>query len=355
MAMSQQKEILFIGTYTQSGSYGIYVAAFDANTGKISLLDSAAASNPSYLVQSPDGKKLYAIDELAGGKGGDVSAFQYDENNYKLEFLNKQPSGGDHPCFVDIHPQGKWVAAANYSGGSLGILPVTNEGSLAPVAQFFQYTGQGPNPKRQEKPHVHQSLFSPNGKYLWVTDLGLDEIKRYDFNPKKKLPVQENGALVLGTKPGAGPRHIALYPKKNLVYVLAEMEGAVSVFKTEQSTAVLLQNIECDTVSKQPGSAAIFLSPDKKFLYVSNRADANSLTIFKIDKTSGLLEKVGGQSTLGKEPRNFVIHPSGKWLLAANQQTNDIVVFKRDIQTGLLTPVNQKLPIRSPVCLIFAK
>jgi 6-phosphogluconolactonase len=355
MAMSQQKEILFIGTYTETGSYGIYVAAFDINTGKISLLDSVAASNPSYLVQSPDGKKLYAIDELAGGKGGDVSAFQYDEKKHKLEFINKQSTGGDHPCFVDIHPRGKWVAAANYSGGSLSILPVMKEGDLAPVNQFFQYTGQGLNPKRQEKPHVHQSLFSPDGKYLWVTDLGLDEIKRYKFNPKKPQPVQESKVLVLGTKPGAGPRHIALYPEKNLVYVLTEMEGAISVFKTEKSNAVLLQNVACDTVSKQPGSAAIFLSPDKKFLYVSNRADANSLTIFKIDKTSGLLDRVGGHSTLGAGPRNFVLHPSGKWLLAANQRSNDIVVFQRDMQTGLLTPVSQKLSLPTPVCLIFAR
>ncbi len=353
--VAQKTEILFIGTYTETGSFGIYVAGFDANTGRLSLLDSAACNNPSYLVQSPDGRYLYAIDELRGPEGGEISSFGFDPLTNKLTFINKQTTGGDHPCFVDIHPKGNWLAVANYTGGSASFLPVDKKGNLAPQAQFIQYAGKGADPKRQEKPHVHQTLFSADGKYVWITDLGLDAVKRYAFKTKKTQPVQEASVLTLGTNPGAGPRHIALHPTKGLVYILTEMEGAISVFSLEKDKASLLQNIKCDTASKQPGSAALFFSPDAKYLYASNRADANTISIFKVDAETGLLRFAGWQSSGGSGPRNFVLHPSGNWLLAANQRSNNVVIFSRNSETGLLSPISDELRLPAPVCLLFAK
>lgn len=355
MVSAQKKDILFIGTYTETGSFGIYVAGFDPNTGSLSLIDSAACDNPSYLVQSPDGRFLYAIGELNGPEGGEVSSFSIDPLTHKLRFINKQKTGGDHPCFVDVHPKGKWLAVANYSGGSASFFRVDKAGNVGPQSQLMQYSGKGADPKRQEKPHVHQTLFSSDGKYMWITDLGLDAVTRYNFNSGKSQPVQETTPLTLGTNPGAGPRHIALHPTKPLVYVLTEMEGAISVFSHAKSEATLLQNIKCDTASKQPGSAALFFSPDGKYLYASNRANANSISIFKVDAQSGLLQFAGWQPSGGFGPRNFVLHPSGKWLLAANQRSNNVVIFSRNQESGMLNPISEELKLPAPVCLLFAK
>lgn len=353
-ARAQAENTLLIGTYTQSGSKGIYVARFNEVSGKLTIADSVEGNNPSYLCLSPDGKRVYAIDEIAGNNGGDVSSYTFNKETAALKLINKQSSGGDHPCFIDMHRRGKWVAAANYSGGCVSFLPVANSGGLNLAAQTIQYSGSGPNKQRQEKPHVHQSLFSHGGKYVWVTDLGLDQVTRYRFYSSKKQPVKEQEGLTIKLKPGAGPRHIAVHLKQSNVYVLEELSGAVSVIHYSKHGAEIKQTIQADSVSVKPGSADIHLSPDGKFLYASNRANANTITIFKVDGTSGLLEKIGIQSTLGQGPRNFVIHPSGLWLLVANQQTNNVVVFKRDIQSGMLSSVNQSLPLPTPVCLVFA-
>jgi 6-phosphogluconolactonase len=352
-----QSETLVIGTYTNSGSHGIYAANFDTLTGKITLLDSVSASNPSYLCLAPNGRNLYAVSETAANKPGSVLSFDFNAETGRMKLLNAQSSGGDHPCYIGINEFGNYVVVANYSGGSLSILPVDKMGTLKPAAQVIQRYGSGPNKQRQEKSHVHQALFSPGQKFVVINDLGTDEVVAYPMNTKKKKRLLLDTAKVKKIKlsPGTGPRHLAFHPTKPIFYVMGEMTGRVSVHTFGKKRIAWLQTIESDTISNNPGSADIHVSPDGKYLYATNRADANNISIFSINESDGKLKLIGLEPTKGKVPRNFVIHPSGNWLLVANQASNNIVVFKRDQQTGLLTDTNTQLRLPSPVCLVFGK
>jgi 6-phosphogluconolactonase len=331
------------------------VARFNEQTGQLTMVDSAKADNPSYLCIAPSGKKIYALSENAGTNPGSVSAFNFDQASGRLSFINSQVTGGDHPCFVSIDAKGKFLAVANYSGGSVTMIPVDGSGALLPYSQLVQHTGKGANPQRQEKPHVHQAVFSPKQNHLVVNDLGTDEVKAYAFNPKKAQPLDTQKVIKIRTEPGSGPRHLVFHPAKPIFYVMEELSGKVSVHAFGKHSIALLQTIDCDTISRQPGSADIHISPDGRFLYASNRADANTITIFSVNDSDGRLQRVGSQPVNGLGPRNFVIHPSGNWLLVANQRTNNIVVFARNAQTGLLTQTGAGASLPAPVCLVFAE
>jgi len=354
-SFSQTEATLLIGTYTNSGSHGIYVARFNEQTGQITIADSAKADNPSYLCIAPSGKKVYALSENAGTNPGSVSAFNFDAPSAKLSFINTQVTGGDHPCFLSIDAKGKFLAVANYSGGSVTMMPVDGSGALLPFSQLVQHYGKGTNPQRQEKPHVHQSVFSPKQNFVVVNDLGLDEVRAYAFNSKRDQPLDTQKVVKIRTAPGSGPRHLVFHPSKPIFYVMEEMSGKISVFAFNKHSIASLQTIECDTISKQPGSADIHMSPDGKFLYASNRADANTITIFSVGGSDGRLQRIGSQPVGGKGPRNFVMHPSGNWLLVANQYTSNIIVFARDAQTGMLKQTGTGTSLPTPVCLVFAK
>jgi 6-phosphogluconolactonase len=354
-ALAQQNTPLVIGTYTNSGSHGIYTAHFDTSSGKISLLDSISASNPSYLCISPNGRNVYAVSETAANKPGSVLSFDFNSATGKLKLLNAQSSGGDHPCFISIDALSRYVAVANYSGGTLALLPVDKMGTLKPAVQVIQRRGTGPNVQRQEKPHVHQAIFSPKQDHVVIADLGTDEIVGYKMNTKKPMPLDKLKPKKIKVAPGAGPRHIAFHPSQPVFYVMEEMSGKVSVHIFGKRRIAWVQVIQSDTISVQPGSADIHISPDGKFLYASNRANANNLTIFSIDAKSGKLTRIGYQSTMGITPRNFTIHPSGEWLLVANQNSNNVVVFSRDVTTGMLTPTGEQLRLPAPVCLAFGQ
>jgi len=353
-----QKYFLFIGTYTGSGSKGIYVYQFDATTGKakwISNTDSIV--NPSYLAIAPGGNYLYACTETRTVNAGGVSAFSFNRKNGILHLINKQSSGGDNPAYVAIHKTGKWVTAGNYSGGSISVFAVNKDGSLEPYSQLIQHEGSSLNKARQEKAHVHATVFSPDNNHLLVPDLGLDKVMIYDFNSKRNQPLKQAQQEYEATLPGSGPRHLDFHPNGKWAYLIQEMSGAVVAYKYKKGSLQKLQEIasHSDTATGEFGSADIHISPDGKFLYASNRGRENNIAIFKINDTTGQLSTVGYQSTIGIKPRNFCIDPSGKYLLAANQQTGDIVIFKRDMQTGLLTPTGDQIKIPEPVCLKMIK
>lgn len=354
-AFAQRETPLVIGTYTQTGSQGIYSAVFDTLTGKITLLDSVSASNPSFLCISPNGRNVYAVSETAGNKPGSVLSFDYNSNTGKLIFLNAQSSGGDHPCYISIDALSKYVAVANYSSGTLTLLPVDKLGTLKAPVQVIQRRGSGPNLQRQEKPHVHQAVFSPRQHHVVIADLGTDEITGYKFNGKKPLPLDTIKPKKIKLSPGSGPRHMAFHPARPVFYVLEELSGDVSVHVFGKRRISRLQVIKADTISNQPGSADIHVSPDGRFLYASNRGEANTITIFSINPNTGMLTRIAHQPVLGSTPRNFVIHPSGNWLLVANQRSNNIVVFKRNLQTGLLNSTGETLTLPAPVCLVFGR
>ena len=349
-----QDYYLFIGTYTSGKSEGIYVYRFNLTTGELKPVSTASGvSNPSYLAISPSRKFVYAVNENSGKLPGEVSAFDFDKKTGKLSFLNKQLSGGDDPCYVSTDKSGKWVVVGNYTGGNLSALPVNADGSLQPYAQLIQHTGKSANKNRQEKAHVHSTIFSPDYKYLMVPDLGMDKVTCYRFTPSQKTPLVPAANPFVSVPPGNGPRHVDFHPNGKYMYLVEEMSGTVAAYKYNNGKLSLIQRTSSHPkdYSGEKGSADIHVSPDGRFLYASNRGDANNIAIFSIDMASGKLHSIGYQSVLGKTPRNFMIAPNGKYLLVANQESDNIVIFKRDMQTGLLTETGTQINIPNPVCL----
>ncbi len=354
ITISAQNFYLFVGTYTSGASKGIYVYDFNSNTGDLKWVSNTDSSaNPSFLAVAADGKHLYAVNEVSRQQSGFIASYSFDKKTGKLSFINKQSSGRENPCHVSITKNGKWVVVANYTGGSLAAFPVNADGSLQPFSQHIIHTGKGVNKERQEKAHVHSVFFSPDEKFLFSPDLGTDQVSIYQFTPGKTQPLESAANPFISAEPGSGPRHLDFSPDGKYVYLIQEMSGTVSAFSYQHGEMKLLQTIATHTpdYTGQPGSADIHLSPDGKFLYASNRGQENNIAIFSVNTISGKLTPAGYQSTNGVQPRNFIIDPSGRYLLVANQKTSNIVVFKRDSKTGQLTATGKDIEVPNPVCL----
>ena len=345
-----QNYYLFAGTYTDGGSKGIYVYRFNAATGKASLLGNTdSANNPSYLAVSPAGDKVYCVNETGGNQPGGVSAYHFDRKAGTLKFINRQNSGGDHPCYIAINKKSTWVTVGNYTGGNVSALAISKDGSLMPAAQTINHSGKGPH-KQQEKPHVHGTFFSPDEQFVLVPDLGTDKIVSYKFDASRAVPMDSFDATA--SIPGSGPRHLAFHPNKKWVYAIEELTGTVAAYAYEKGKLRPMQRLSSHPASYEGmiGSADIHLSPDGRFLYASNRGHANSIAIFAVD-ARGQLQLKNVQPTMGKHPRNFTIDPSGKYLLVANRDTNEIIIFRRDAGTGLLQFTGEKISLSKPVFL----
>jgi len=352
-----QENYLLIGSYSAPNSEGIYVYKFNSLTGEAVFVSSIKASNPSFLAVSPNEKFIYAVNENADSTRftvtGYIAAFSFDKTNGKLSFINKQESGGKHPCYVAIDKTGKWIFTGNYSSGSLAVLPVKANGSLDTAIQTIQHEGHGVVDGRQDDPHVHATVLSRDNKTLYVPDLGLDKLMIYKFNNVTGKLTDAPMPFAM-TEPGTGPRHFDIHPNNKYAYLMEELTGTVSVFQIYKDGSLeSIQNISAlpRDFNGVIGSADIHVSPDGKFLYASNRGESNTIGIFKINPSTGLLTWVDAQSTLGQTPRNFNFDPTGNFLLVANQNTDDIIIFKRDKITGLLTDTGKKINVHSPVCL----
>ncbi|EHQ28493.1 lactonase family protein [Mucilaginibacter paludis] len=359
MAQTQPGKVynLLVGTYTTGKSQGIYVYHFDAVTGKISYQDKVTGvNNPSYLAISNNRKFVYSVNEVGSDRAGSISAFSFDAKSGKLTLINKQPSNGAGPCYISIDKAAKNVFVANYAGGSLSVLPVKADGSLAEPSQTIQDEGTGPDKARQEKPHVHTAVLSPDEKYVLYTDLGTDKVNIMHYNPSVTKPLTPADPAFEMVNGGYGPRHIAFNPKGTLMYLIQEMGGAINVYNYKQGTLKQIQSqtIVPDGFNGQIGAADIHISPDGKYLYSTNRGSANEIEVFAINRDSGKLNFVERTSSLGKTPRNFVIDPSGNFLLVANQNSDDVYVFKINKNTGKLTYTGNKLEVGNPSCLKFA-
>jgi 6-phosphogluconolactonase len=349
---AQQKQFMLVGTYTSGSSQGIYVYEFDSATGKTILVDSIATTNPSFLTSSATGNFVYAVNEDAGKQGGKVSSFSFNKKTGQLSLLNEQPSMGDHPCYITLDKTGKWVTVGNYTGGNLAVLPVQADGTLGKPATVLQHKGSSVNANRQKAPHVHATVFSPDNKFLLVADLGMDKITVYAFDEKTgSLTAATDPAIAIA--PGSGPRHLAFHPNSKWLYLINELSGDVIVFDYNSGTTKQIQTISTipTGVQNPSSSAEITVSADGKFLYASNRNPINDIAIFSIDQKAGTLTNIGFQSTLGRGPRHFTIDPSGRSLVVANQNSNSIVIFNRDVNTGLLTYTGQSVQIADPVCI----
>jgi 6-phosphogluconolactonase len=355
-AFSQNKKqpYLLIGTYTNGKSEGVYVYQFNTLTADNNFISVVKASNPSFLAISPNKKLVYVVNENADSTinpiGGTVSAFSFNKANGTLSFINQQPSGGKHPCYISIDKTGKWVFAGNYSSGTVSLFHVNSNGSVSTATQIIQQEGTGPNKERQEASHVHATVLSDDNKFLFVPDLGADKIVTYTFDNKKGC-IKE--LFRVASPPGNGPRHLECSPNNKFAYLMEELTGTVVCYDLKNGKLVFKQRISAlaDTFKGNIGSADIHVSPDGKFLYCSNRGESNSISIFSINQQDGKLTLIGEQPTLGVKPRNFNFDPTGNFLLVANQETNNIVIFKRDIKTGLLKDTGKRIDVPNPVCL----
>lgn len=350
---AQKKNLnLVVGTYTNScDSQGVYVYDFDTTTGEYSLKNnSEKIINPSYLTIAADNKNIYSVNE--SGEESTISAFAFEASSGKVSFLNNQKALGSDPCYI-INDKDN-VISANYSGGNISVFKKTKNG-ISEAVQVIQHEGKGIDPERQEKAHVHMVYFTPDKKYVLSNDLGLDKIFIYKYNPNSKKEVLTLKNMV-SVKAGSGPRHLIFSKDGKNVYLVTEMAGSLITFSYNNGS---LKQIDSTTILDEKASqigagAAIRISPDGQFLYASNRGEANDITIFKIGE-KGKLDFVARTSTEGKGPRDFVIDPSGNFLLVGHQYTNDIVIFKRDITTGLLTSTGKKIELCAPVCLVFTE
>lgn len=345
---------LLIGTYTEPGkSEGIYVYKFNGATGEFSYrAEAKGIKNPSFLTASKDGKHVYSVSELGDGKGT-VSAFSFNPTSGKLDFLNSASSGGDGPCYVSVDDKNKFVFVGNYSGGSLAAVPLNPDGSLGSDIQSMQHEGSSIL-ENQTKPHVHAAVLSADNKYLYVPDLGTDKVTIYNVDLTKSAPLTPAEPAYVSLKAGSGPRHFTFHPNGKFAYLIQEMTGNVEVFDYEKGKLNPKQSVALPPQGyKGPIDAAdIHISPDGKFLYGSLRGDIDELVIYAINK-KGELSYAGRQSTLGKNPRNFAIDPTGNFLLVGNGGSNEIVVFKRNRETGLLMPTGKTIKVGAPVCLKF--
>src|ERR1700722_20366158 len=357
------KYLFYVGTYTQEGSKskGIYAYRFDADTGEIAELGLAAeTTNPSFVALHPNGRFLYAVNEVGNYKGpdsGGVSAFSIDRATGKLTFLNEVASRGADPCYITVDKTGKYVLVANYTGGSLAVFPVLEDGTLGEDLSFIQHSGHGANPKRQEKAHAHSIDLSPDNRLAMVDDLGLDELLVYKFDSSQGSHTP-NSTPFVKIDAGAGPRHFALSPSGKFAYVVAEMQSTVTALSNDSDSGTLHRLQTISTLPKsftgQNDDAEIQMYPSGKFLYASNRG-SDTIAVFAIDSSKGTLTPIEYTPTQGKIPRSFAIDPTGKFLFAENQKSDNVVVFGIDAKTGHLTPTGKVLDVGSPVCVKFLK
>lgn len=342
---------LIIGTYTKTQDNGLFVYKFDTKTGKLDFESKTEGiKNPSYLAISKSGNNVYAVGE---GVKSSAYAFNFDNKNGELTLINAQETIGKGPCYVTISNDEKFIVTANYGGGSVSVLPINSDKSLGQLAQLIQHTGSSVNKNRQSAPHAHSAMFSNDGEKVYVTDLGVDKLFVYSYDSSGKKPLIWENDKVIKIQDGLGPRHFTFNKAENKLYVLNELFATITVFEKNNNDFKQLQyvNLNDANFKGENGAADIHFSNDGKFLYATNRGSVNEIVIFKVDQKNGELTKIGKQSTLGKTPRNFMIDPSDNFLLVANQNSDDIYVFKRNKKTGMLTYTNEMLKIGSPVCL----
>ncbi|MEQ9301584.1 MAG: lactonase family protein [Cyclobacteriaceae bacterium] len=340
---------IFIGTYTSpEGSKGIYQVKLDTEKGEFGQVELVAETvSPSFLALNKDKTKLYAANETV--PDGVVTAFERSEGD-TWKSTSKLPSLGDAPCHVTTNDDESIIVVANYVTGNVTAYPLNSNGDLVDQATTGQHEGVGPNAARQEAPHAHFVQFSKDQKFLYAVDLGIDEIKAY--------PVGENGlgesVTAIQLTPGDGPRHFVFHPTKDIAYIVNELTNTVIAANVDIESG---QFSEFDRKTTLPEDftehsqcAAIKISKDGRFLYASNRGH-QSIAIYAL-AADGSMELLEVTSTEGAWPRDFMLTPDGKHMLVANEQSDNIVLFNRDLDTGLLTYSGKQINVSKPVCLI---
>jgi 6-phosphogluconolactonase len=359
-AISSARELfVYIGTYTKTTSKGIYVGRLNLETGRLGELTLASELvNPSFVALSSDRRHLYAVSEGAGslyaGKpSGAVNAFAIDSKTGLLSPVNHAASGGKGPCHLTVAPDGKAVFVANYSGGTVAMLPILSDGAVGEPTSVIQHEGHSIHPTRQQQPYAHSINLSPDGRFAYAADLGTDKLYtcRVDSPAGTLIPVGETTLA-----PGSGPRHLALHPDNKHAYLINELANTITVLAHNSSTGAMTV---LQTVPTLPSgfigastTAEVAVHPSGRFVYGSNRGH-DSIAVFSVDPSTGNLTLIENVPTQGKRPRNFAIEPTGRWLIAANQDSDNLVIFTIDQNTGRLTPTGQNVTVGMPVCVKF--
>lgn len=358
---SAQDRLIFAGTYTDknSTSRGIYAFRWDADAGTMAPLGLAVATvNPSFLALSPDGRHLYAVNEVEdyhGEKSSSLSSFVLEGDSGKLKPINVVSSKGGSPCNIAVDFTGKAVFAANYGGGSAASFRVLRHGALSKAVSSFQYSGHGANPDRQAGPHAHCTTVSLDNRYVLVNDLGLDRISVYHLDPLTAR-LAPNDPPFYQALPGSGPRSFAFHPSSRWAYSLNEITSTLDAlaWDAERGTLTRMQNISTlpEGFTGSNTAATVAVDAGGRFLYASNRGD-NSVAVFSIGQGNGMLKAVQHVDCGGKSPRHFTLDPGNQWLLVANQDSSNIVIFARNTRSGHLTPTENQYSLSFPVCLLF--
>ncbi|WP_420385301.1 lactonase family protein [Roseivirga sp.] len=354
--------IFFVGTYTKKEGHvdgqgeGVYVYSMNKNTGAISYkATSDVVISPSYLAVHPDGQHVYAVNEYDGGEDSyaAVTAFDYNPEDHSLTYLNEVSSVGQYPCFLSIDNTGKFVMAANYVGGSVVLLPIIEDGMLGSYSSYKKHEGGSSHP-RQDAPHAHQIFQHPKSGLVAAVDLGADKIYAYELDT---LSQTLNYLRDFINPPRtAGPRHMVFHPEKDIAYVLNELIGTIEVATFTDSLRfqqkVQMISLQEPGDKREPSGAAIKIHPNGEFLYASNRGEINEVVAFRIGD-NGELIKVGAYSSKGLTPRDFEIDPSGKFMLVANQDSNTIMTYEINQETGELIDTGYIEEVPTPVCIKF--
>ncbi|MBY0504118.1 MAG: lactonase family protein [Bryobacteraceae bacterium] len=345
--------LVLVGTYSKGKSEGIYALRFSSSTGKLTPLGLAAkADNPSYLVIHPNRRWVFSVNEVEqyrGENSGSITAYTLDENTGKLTALNTVSSHGAAPCHLSLDRTGKFLLVANYTGGTVGIYPIRDDGQLGEANKTIQHTGKGVTP-RQDKPHAHSINVSANNRYAVAADLGIDELITYrlragSLEPKSRVKLKD----------GSGPRHFAFHPSGKYAYSINELASTVSAFTWKAGSGQLREFQSLSTLPSgytgNNSTAEVVVHPNGKFLYGSNRGH-HSIAMFTID-AQGKLTAQGQVPSGGEWPRNFNIDPSGEYLIAANERSDRLAVFRIDAATGKLTATGETGEVGVPVCVKF--
>lgn len=351
---------VYFGCYTnaKSGSKGIHISKFNTTTGDLSEPDLAAETgSPSFLAIHPSKKYLYAVGEMGtpGQKGGGVSAFKISQPDGKLTLINQVSSVGAGPCHISVDKTGKMAMVANYGGGSVASYSIQDNGGLSEAQTFVQHEGSSVNLKRQAGPHAHSLNTSPDNRFGFACDLGLDKVLIYKLDPTSGRMTSHGHAAVA---PGSGPRHFAFHPSGKYAFVNNEILMTVTSFAYDAGKGALT---EIATVSTLPeadrsktglSTAETVAHPNGKFVYVSNRTH-DTIAVFSCDPATGRLALIQNAPAEGEIPRNFILDPTGKWMIVAHQDSNTAALFKVDQDSGKLTFTGKKISVGGAVCVRF--
>jgi 6-phosphogluconolactonase len=353
-AASGAEYLVYAGTYTNGASRGIYGYRFDTRKAKLTPLGLVATiSNPTFLVEHPDHRFLYAVSQDAGGT---VSAFLIDPKSGKLALMNKASSKGDAPCHLALDRSGRWLAVANYGSGSVAVLPLRKDGGLGEPQAFVQHQGAAGNPQPKTEPHVHCVLFSPDNRFLLVADLGLDRIFVYRFDAERGS-LTPAASPFTAAAPGAGVRHLAFHPNGRVLYAINEILPGVTGYRYDPADGELGEIQTVSTLPPSysgPGAAAeIAVNAAGTVVYASNRG-SDSMALLVVDPLRFTLSALEFTPLVGKTPRHFAFDPTGAYLAVANQDSHNIGVYTVHPHSGQLRPVGRPTPnIDRPACIVF--